>query len=82
MSELTVKIDDEEFLKKPQKEQNLLIFKAVSTQQVAIDRIDEEGCRAMKGRKKNGRRRIVLSVGGVGVGLAGLIELARSLINK
>ena len=79
MPELTVNIDDEEFLRKPQKEQNLLIFKAVSAQQADIHRIDEEGCRVMKKRKKNGRRRIVLSVSGVGIGLAGLIELIKSL---
>lgn len=81
MPELTVKVDDKEFLEKTHKQQNLLIFRSLSCVQAAVERIDEEGCKMIKRQKKNGRRRIVLSVGGVGVGLAGLIELIKSLLS-
>lgn len=82
MSELMVNIDDDEFLKKPEEERSLLIFKAVSAQQVTINRIDEEGCKAMKRMQKNGRRKIALSVSGVGVAAAGLFELIKSFLGR
>ena len=74
MPELTVHIDDEEFLKKPEEERSLLIFRAVSCQEQKIKMINEEGCTMAKIRDKKGRRRIVIGVGSVSiVGVGGLV---------
>ncbi len=67
MPELTVHIDDEEFLKKPEEERSLLIFRAVSCQEAKIKLINEEGCAMAKIRDKKGRRRIVIGVGSVSI---------------
>ncbi len=78
MPELTVHIDDEEFLKKPEQERSLLIFRAVSCQEEKIRLINAEGCNMAKIRDKKGRRRIVIGVGSISI--AGVGTLVYELI--
>ncbi len=81
MAEIHIEIDDEEFIKKPEEERSLMIFKAVSCQEGKINRIDTEGCQMAKNRDKKGRKKIVLSIGGISLGLTGLIEFLKSILS-
>jgi len=78
MAELRIEIDDAEFLGKPSKERDLIVFKTLSCHGEHLRRIDAEGCQMAKQRDKKGRKRIVIGVGSISI--AGVGTLVYELI--